>query len=347
MTRENIRRTIHSQRVRNRRRFLTVGTHPPIRPRPFAGAPLLPPLTPPRSFSMEDVVALERLATLHGAFVDDAARAVGVESFCQLCLKTLDDASGTAAPGRTCPSGHVCCLSCASVLNPDDARAPWSSRAGCPACHADDTDDGMTRLFARPESRGERFDDKPRRHPLAPLLIRDALTADDADALAGVLVAERRAVFKALDDEPPTPSASSDAAWPPWDCGAQLRSALASIPPAADAERAFPGASSTSRWSATVQLSSAVPSEYESTRTRRWFDSTSTSAGVCTRRTSVVEWTRTPPGGSWRRRATTRASIDSARRTRRTTTRSTRHPSRHLSRHLSRHPKRHPPRRFG
>lgn len=243
MTRENIRRTIHSQKSQKPPPTVPNGGHPPADfaldrsrvPHP------LPPLTPPRSFSMEDVVALERLATLHGAFVDDAARAVGVESFCQLCLKTLDDASGTAAPGRTCPSGHVCCLSCASVLNPDDARAPWSSRAGCPACHADDTDDGMTRLFARPESRGERFDDKPRRHPLAPLLIRDALTADDSDALAGVLVAERRAAFKALDDEPPTPSASSDAAWPPWDCGAQLRSAFASLPTAADAERAFPG----------------------------------------------------------------------------------------------------------
>ena len=205
----------------------------------------LPPLTPPRSFSMDDVVALERLATLHGAFVDDASRVAGVESFCQLCLKTLDDASTTAAPGRACPSGHGCCLSCASVLNPDDARAPWSPRAGCPACHADDTDDGMTRLFARPEPRGAPLDDRPRRHPLAPLLIRDALTADDADALAGVLVAERRAAFIALDDpsSSPTPSSSSssDAAWPPWDCGAQLRSAFASLPSAADAARAFPG----------------------------------------------------------------------------------------------------------
>ena len=40
MTRENIRRTIHTRkRVRNRRRFLTVGTHPPISPSTVRGCP--------------------------------------------------------------------------------------------------------------------------------------------------------------------------------------------------------------------------------------------------------------------------------------------------------------------
>ena len=61
MTRENIRRTIHSQKSQ-KPPTVPNGGHPPAdfaldRSRvPHS----LPPLTPPRSFSMEDVVALER-----------------------------------------------------------------------------------------------------------------------------------------------------------------------------------------------------------------------------------------------------------------------------------------------
>ena len=209
---------------------------------------------------MDDAVALRRLeALLEG----DGANAV-----CQLCLVELEnsfhDPAGAGAPptaGARCE--HRTCARCMATLNLDDGA--WGL-AGCPSCEMDDTDAGMTRMFGAATRAGEAPDEPSSCRCGRVLLTRESFRGVEAAALAGIFVAERRAVARAVGIARTSPSPAGDeearisgelpsafwgrapslegercsgkknkksaTAWRWWDCGAQLVSLRDALPSA-------------------------------------------------------------------------------------------------------------------
>lgn len=217
---------------------------------------------------MDDAVALKRLEAL--------LEGVGADAVCQLCLVELENASrdpaDTGAPptaDATC--AHRTCARCMATLNLDDGA--WGP-AGCPSCEMDDTDAGMTRMFGAATGGGEATRDTSADEPSScrcgrVLLTRESFRGVEAAALAGVFVAERRAVARAVGIARASPSPAGDkedeedgdeegdasAFWGPtpsldvrettgneseqkndaprwWDCGAQMISLRDALPSA-------------------------------------------------------------------------------------------------------------------
>jgi hypothetical protein len=213
---------------------------------------------------MDDAVALKRLEAL--------LEGVGADAVCQLCLVELENASRDPADAGAPPTAdsrceHRTCARCMATLNLDDGA--WGL-AGCPSCEMDDTDAGMTRMFGAATGGGEATRDTSADEPSScrcgrVLLTRESLGGVEAAALAGVFVAERRAVARALGIARASPSPASDeeddatrAFWGPapsrctdvrettdgdlneqkndaprwWDCGAQIFSTRDALPSA-------------------------------------------------------------------------------------------------------------------
>ena len=133
---------------------------------------------------MDDAVALKRLEAL--------LEGVGVDAVCQLCLVGLENASPPTADARC---EHRTCARCIAALRLDDGA--WGS-AGCPSCEMDNTDAGMTRMFGAAADEGEAPDEASSCRCGRALLTRESFRGVEAAALAGVFVAERRAVARAV-----------------------------------------------------------------------------------------------------------------------------------------------------
>ena len=212
---------------------------------------------------MDDAVALKRLEAL--------LEGVGADAVCQLCLVELENASRDPADAGAPPTAdsrceHRTCARCMATLNLDDGA--WGL-AGCPSCEMDDTDAGMTRMFGAATGGGEATRDTSADEPSScrcgrVLLTRESFGGVEAAALAGVFVAERRAVARALGIARASPNLASDeegdasAFWGPapsrctdvrettdgdkneqkndaprwWDCGAQIFSTRDALPSA-------------------------------------------------------------------------------------------------------------------
>ncbi len=209
---------------------------------------------------MDDAVALKRLEAL--------LEGVGADAVCQLCLVELENASRDPADAGAPPTAdsrceHRTCARCMATLNLDDGA--WGL-AGCPSCEMDDTDAGMTRMFGAATGGGEATRDTSADEPSScrcgrVLLTRESFGGVEAAALAGVFVAERRAVARALGIARASPNLASDeegdasAFWGPapsrctdvrettdgeqkndaprwWDCGAQIFSTHDALPSA-------------------------------------------------------------------------------------------------------------------
>ena len=133
---------------------------------------------------MEVAVALKRLEGL--------LEGVGADAVCQLCLVELENASPSTADARC---EHRTCARCIAALRLGDGA--WGL-AGCPSCEMDDTDAGMTRMFGAAARQGEAPDETAVCRCGRALLTRESFRGVEAAALAGVFVAERRAVARAV-----------------------------------------------------------------------------------------------------------------------------------------------------
>ena len=205
---------------------------------------------------MDDAVALKRLEAL--------LEGVGADAVCQLCLVELensfhDPAGAGAPPTADARCEHRTCARCMATLDLDDGA--WGL-AGCPSCEMDDTDAGMTRMFGAATGAGEVPDEPSSCRCGRVLLTRESFRGVEAAALAGVFVAERRAVARAVGIARTSPSPAGDEearisgelpsafwgrapsldgercsagdeeAWRWWDCGAQMVSLRDALPSA-------------------------------------------------------------------------------------------------------------------
>ena len=202
---------------------------------------------------MDDAVALKRLEAL--------LEGVGADAVCQLCLVELensfhDPAGAGAPPTADARCEHRTCARCMATLDLDDGA--WGL-AGCPSCEMDDTDAGMTRMFGAATGAGEVPDEPSSCRCGRVLLTRESFRGVEAAALAGVFVAERRAVARAVGIARTSPSPAGDeearisgeipsafwgrapslesercsaTAWRWWDCGAQMVSLRDALPSA-------------------------------------------------------------------------------------------------------------------
>jgi hypothetical protein len=153
---------------------------------------------------MDDAVALKRLEAL--------LEGVGADAVCQLCLVELensfhDPAGAGAPPTADARCEHRTCARCMATLDLDDGA--WGL-AGCPSCEMDDTDAGMTRMFGAATGAGEVPDEPSSCRCGRVLLTRESFGGVEAAALAGVFVAERRAVARAVGIARTSPSPAGD-----------------------------------------------------------------------------------------------------------------------------------------
>ena len=190
---------------------------------------------------------MERLAALHpeassGGAVppphshdeDDVGAYVTMSQWCQLCLG--DDAQRSVRCPWRCEAGHGLCETCARRLGWTSTGGRTATRwgvGGCPACEVVDTDAGLQRLMCRGGRSDIRSVDVEAIPRGMPFLVRESFGIESGEgaAVAGVLVAERRATFAEMSRGADGTSSDGGDGWCWWDCGAQLEAITAALPP--------------------------------------------------------------------------------------------------------------------
>ena len=210
--------------------------------------------------AMDASAALTRINSFH--------EGIGVDAVCQLCLVDVGNEIDEAPKLADSRCSHRTCPACVAELYLDDNS--WGI-AGCPSCSMDDTDCGLSRLFV-PSVGSVSDPDDQKRNAQSPklsraasqLLTRESCRGAKCVAVAGVLLAERRAIYrkilasrKSSSDAPETntydetqlefwgPAPDDEHAtiesekkkkkhdWIWWDCGAQLKIIHKALPPIA------------------------------------------------------------------------------------------------------------------